>query len=65
MSTKCATSCTGDIVDSVVLCVGVPDEDSDGPIYDWKARGRKDWIDATICELERLTRALETIDNPE
>jgi hypothetical protein len=30
-------TCTGDIVDSVMICVGVPGGDSGGPICDWES----------------------------
>jgi hypothetical protein len=48
--------------------------DSGGPIFDRKVlRGRKDWIDATVCELssshptsrgDGLPGTLETMDTP-
>jgi hypothetical protein len=52
----------GNIVDSAMLCVGVPDwsehscqDYSKIPFLVRKARGRKDWIDATIFELSSST----------
>jgi hypothetical protein len=55
-------------VEYIVPCEGVPCEGEDScqggsavPLSIGNAQGRKVWIDATICELDRLTSTLETI----
>ena len=55
-------------VEYVVHCEGVPcggedscQVDSTVPLSIENTQGRKVWIDATICELDRLTSTLETI----
>ena len=66
--TVCGHEFDKEHVEYVVHCEGVPcrgedscQVDSTVPLSIENTQGRKVWIDATICELDRLTSTLETI----